>query len=282
LNSSWDNMTYKETYNNLEQVENEIKFLAKSEIRLQILNSLIDSPKSIKEIVNKTKLTYSSVSSNINKLAKKDHIYKVKSKYHISHISNVYFKNLLDFNKLIKIIKNYEKFWNKHQINNFSSESLQSITVLNNAELIESTPIDIYRPHNYMKNLIKDSNEIKAIFPYLHPDYPQMLEYLLEKNAKIEIIIPKSIESPLLENINRKLIKKGIKNKNLKIKTIKEDLNLSLMISNNKMSLGLFKSDKTYDQNRLLISNDKKAIKWALDLFNNFNNNTTTNKKEIL
>ena len=46
-------------------LNNEIKFFAKSEIRLKILSELQKEPKSVKELVNKTNITYSSISSNL-------------------------------------------------------------------------------------------------------------------------------------------------------------------------------------------------------------------------
>lgn len=50
------------------EINNDIKFLAKSEIRLKILSELYKNPNNVKGIVKKTKITYSSVSSNLGKL----------------------------------------------------------------------------------------------------------------------------------------------------------------------------------------------------------------------
>lgn len=71
----------KENYSTLLKIEEDMKFLTKSEIRLKILRCLNFSPTSIKEIVKKTGLTYSSVSSNINKLQKKKKIVKKDNKF---------------------------------------------------------------------------------------------------------------------------------------------------------------------------------------------------------
>ena len=55
-------------------INNDIRFLAKSEIRLKILNELNKEPNNVRGIVKETKITYSSVSSNIGKLEKNNHI----------------------------------------------------------------------------------------------------------------------------------------------------------------------------------------------------------------
>ena len=44
-------------------------------------------------------------------------------------------------------------------------------------------------------------------------------------------------------------------------------MNLYLTICDRNMSLGLFKTDGSFDQNRILISKDEKSYEWAEDLF---------------
>ena len=50
---------------NEQYIQKDIMFIVKSEIRLKILTELNDKPQTIKEIVNKTKMAYSSVSNNL-------------------------------------------------------------------------------------------------------------------------------------------------------------------------------------------------------------------------
>ena len=78
-------------------IEKDIKFLAKSEIRLKILSELEKEPNNVRGIVKLTKITYSSVSSNIDKLKKNNHITKVNNKYHVTPMTEVYLKSLIDF-----------------------------------------------------------------------------------------------------------------------------------------------------------------------------------------
>ena len=53
---------------------------------------------------------------------------------------------------------------------------------------------------------------------------------------------------------------------------VKEELKIYLTICDQSMSLGLFKDDGSFDQNRILISNNEKAQKWAETLFENLKN----------
>ena len=64
-------------------IDNDMKFLTKSEIRLKILNELNENPNSVRGLVKETEITYSSISNNISKLEKNDLITKVQNKYQI-------------------------------------------------------------------------------------------------------------------------------------------------------------------------------------------------------
>ena len=164
-------------------INNDIKFLAKSEIRLKILNEIYKKPNNVRGIVKKTKITYSSVSSNIGKLEKNNHITKIDNKYHINPMSEVYLKTLMDFKTSMDIVSDYETFWNKHNLNQLSINSVKRITDLKDSQLIETTPVDIYKTHNAIKNQIMSSKNVKAIFPYLHPEYPGLIEMVLKNET---------------------------------------------------------------------------------------------------
>ena len=69
--------------------------------------------------------------------------------------------------------------------------------------------------------------------------------------------------------VNGKVRKHAIKKGKLKVYIFKKELNLYLTICDKTMSLGLFKNDGSFDQNRILVSDDKNSLKWANELFEN-------------
>lgn len=256
-----------ENYKSFINIEEDLKFLTKSKIRLKILNCLNQAPHTIKEIVKITNLTYSSVSSNINKLEKNNNIYKENNKFKLNYLTKIHLKNLLDFNQSLEIINNYEEFWNKHNIGDLDYNSIKNITELYNSELVKSTDVDIYKTHNTIIEDFIKSKKIKAIFPYLHPDYPKIIESKLKENCEIELIINNNIYKNLILNINDNIRKEMSKKGNLIVHSTKEPLNIYLTICDKQMSLGLFKNDKSFDQNRILTSSNKKSLEWSKNLF---------------
>ena len=252
------------------KINNDMKFLAKSEIRLKILSELNKKPNNVSDLVKKTNITYSSISTNIGKLEKNNYITKIENKYHINPMTEIYFKTLMDFKSSIDILNDFDAFWSKHDLNQLSIDSIKRITDLKNAELVETTPIDIYKTHNTIKNQIYNSTDVKAIFPYLHPEYPRLIERVLRNDGNIELILQKNIVKELMFRVNDDLRKDAIRNGKLKVYQYQKNLNLYLTICDNEsMSLGLFKNDGSFDQNRILISKDERSKKWADELFEN-------------
>lgn len=250
-------------------IEKDMMFIVKSEIRLKILTELNDKPQSIKQIVDKTKMAYSSVSNNLNKLEYKNHVIRDDKVYKISPMTKLYFSQLLDFKKSIDVIKNFDSLWYKHDISHINNELIENITQLYESELIETNPIDIYKTHDNIKKQLKNSTNIKGILPYIHPDYPILIENIMENDGKVELIMQKNIFRSLISQIDQGLKRKCIKNDSLKIHLLKENLDLYLLICDESMNLGLFKSDGSYDQNRILNSNAKESLNWANMLFEN-------------
>lgn len=175
----------------------------------------------------------------------------------------------MEFKLSIDLIENLNDLWDKHNIDQLSLDSIQNITALEKSKLVETTPLDIYKTHNTIKdNMVKTKN-VKAIFPYLHPEYPQLLENILRNGGNVELIIPKNMFRGIIFEIDEKIRKSAARKGRLKVYTTQNDLKLYLALCDKTMSLGLFKNDESFDQNRILISSSKESLKWANDLFTN-------------
>ena len=247
--------------------KNNIKFLTKSEIRLKILEILSKEPTTIPKLVKETKITYSSVSSNLIKLEDRQFVKRVDNNYHLKPITKMYLKSLMEFRNSINMIKDYNDFWDKHDLNQIDIESIKNINALKDSTLIETTPTDIYKTHNTIKKYMANSKSLKAILPYLHPEYPKLVENILKNGGSVELILPKSIFNETMSKINKNVKRTAIKEKRLKIYSSKNDLKIYLIIFDKTMSLGLFKNDNSFDQNRILISQHESSHKWAEELY---------------
>ena len=140
-------------------ITNDIKFLAKSEIRLKILSELYNEPNNIRGLVKQTKITYSSVSNNVGKLEKNNYIKKINNKYYVNPMAKVYFKSLMDFKSSIDMINDYNDFWDKHNLKQLSTDSIKNITDLKNSTLVEATLLKFLKHTTLSKDKCKNQKQ---------------------------------------------------------------------------------------------------------------------------
>lgn len=249
----------------------EIRFLCNSEVRIKILKSLSKGPKTMRELNDLALLSYSSVSNNLAKLERAGFLVKKERKYYLTNLAILNLLNCMDFNNSIHVSNVYSDFLKTHDITPLCDDSLRDISSLDGSRLVESVSVDIYKPHNQFKAHIESANTLKVIFPYLHPDYPKIIKKLLSRDVSIEILVNKDILDAFISQLGLKLVKDAIYGGKLSLKYLSTNVKLSLAVSNNFVSVGLFKLDGSFDHNRLIMSQEKSAISWAEDLFENHN-----------
>lgn len=251
-------------------VEDELKFLNNSEIRLKVLVDLLNGPLKIRDINRRSLLSYSSISSNVHKLCEKGYVEKIHNSFQLTNLGFIYITIIMDFHDVVTTISNFSDFWLDHDISSLDIEDLMKLSSLEGSELVRCNYTDIYRTHKEFKRIFKDSKHLKVIFPYMHPEYPKLIRRLILKGVNVDLIVSKAILNAFVKDIGKDVVKKGISEGNFSIRYLDEDIKIALAISNQFVSVGLFKKDGTYDQNRLLLSQKKKAIDWALDLFKSY------------
>lgn len=252
-------------------VKEQLRFLNNSEIRLRILAYLSKKPFSLADFKNSSFVSYSSISSNVYKLTDEGFVEKIdKNNFRLTNIGKIYLISLMEFHDTINTVNNFSDFWLDHDVQALSSKYLKRISQLEGSKLIQSRPTDIYKTHEEFRNLFKDSDILKVIFPYLHPEYPRLIRTLLSNGSKIEILVPRVICRRFIKSVGESLVRSSIKQNALSIKFIDDEVKLALAISNKWVSIGLFKRDGSYDQSRLLVSDKKDAIKWAYNIFKSY------------
>lgn len=254
----------------LSKVNKELKFLSNSEIRLRILVDLYNGPLKIKDIARHSLLSYSSISSNLHRLCHEGFVEKIHNSFRLTNLGLIYISVMMDFYDSISIISRFSDFWLDHDINSLSMNNLNKLSSLEGSKLIKCNSTDIYKTHKEFKRIFKDSKHLKVIFPYWHPEYPKLIRRLILKGVDVELIVPKNILDNFVKDIGKDVVKTGMDQGNFTMKYLDEHIRIALAISNKFISIGLFKIDGTYDQNRLLLSDKEKAINWGLNVYNSF------------
>ena len=256
------------TIKNYGVISEDLKFLPKSLIRLKILKTLYESPMDMKEINHKTKINYSAISNTIHKLELDGYIYRENNSYVLSNSMKVCMGNLFDLDDLMILLNNISSISLNHNVNSIPVESICNLHLLSKIHLVESSGLDAYKTYDLIENSIRKAHDVCAILPFSYDAFNKGFNEALSKNSLVYLLSPFDIREMLIKNLNNS-------KSTLKMEFFKGDsFNYFLLIcTDKKMVLGFFRDDGVFDQNRILISDDKKAKKWACDLFEYSKNN---------
>ena len=242
---------------NYESISEDIKYISNSLIRIKILAVLYEGPMNMKEINEKTGLSYSSISGNMHKLELKGFVYRELNKYHLSQDMKLHMEDILELNEIIGLVNEFFNILDRHVVDIIPNQSVEELFLLGKANLIESEGVDAYKTYNYIENILKSCENVKCVLPFYYENFSR----LLNKKKKAELLVHRDV---LL--IYENALDMG------NISSFKMDNCFLLIITDEVMILGLFKQSGDFDQNRLLTSKNEDSLLWANNLFENFKN----------
>lgn len=240
-------------------VSEDVKYAANSIIRLKILSLLYEKPHNMKELADETKLSYSSISSTINGLELKDFVYRRSNRYHLSTSFKVHMKHVLELKEVVNLLNRFFNIVDGHLVDKIPNQSVMELNLLGKAELLESDGIDAYKIFNFIESSLTSANHVQCILPFYHVNLNEKLNGLVSKGRFVEIIVSKEVWE-IYEKKSKVKYVSSFKGKN----------NFLLIVTDEVMILGLFKENESFDQNRLITSDNDEAIQWANNLFKNF------------
>ncbi|WP_458403434.1 helix-turn-helix transcriptional regulator [Methanobrevibacter sp.] len=251
----------EEYIENLDEIFEDIKFTTNSFVRLKVLATLFEKPQNIKAISDATGIGYSSVSTTIHILELKNWVYREHNRYYLTPSTRVRIENILELDQTILVVNDFFNILDSHLVDMIPNESVLELYLLGKAYLMESHGVDAYRIYKYIENSLSDAESAKCIMPIYYDSFFDALQGLISDEKDVEVLVPQN----LLEIFEKK---SGIET----LKSFDEMDSFLLIITDNVMILGLFMENGFFDQNRVLTSKNKDALKWAENLFENFKN----------
>ncbi len=237
-----------------------------SEKRKNLFLQLRSGPKTLQEIKDHLHITSPGIISQVHKMEEMQLICRINKKYALTEMGEVLAEYLYKFKNILRLFGDKRKFWSEHEISAIPLEFRFRLHELANSILIESTPIDIFRPQDeFMKNLMK-AKWLKGVSPVLHPQYPKYVFDLAEKGEYASIIVTRELLEKIKKEHNLEL-ERGMGYKNTSIMICDEKIGFSFTVTDFFLTLRLFMKDGTYDFLRNIVSFDKSALKWGEDLF---------------
>lgn len=260
-NTTWVNnmIENKECIKNVDSIFDDVKFVSNSSVRFRILATLFKRPQNMKELTESTKLSYSSVSSNMHVLELRKFIYRQHNRYYLTNSAKVRVGNLLEFHHVIKLINDFFNILEGHVVDMIPIESIMELNGLERANLMESSGVDAYRTYNFIDKCLSMADNVRCIIPFYYEPFFKSIEDLASEGKSVELFVPTNI----LENFDEDI-------KHEYISSFDEENVFLLIVTNQVMILGLFMENGYFDQNRLITSKNENSINWAEELFENF------------
>ncbi|ADC47297.1 transcriptional regulator [Methanobrevibacter ruminantium M1] len=263
-------MTNRFEEENFLELQEDIKFLINSEIRLKILGCLYNSSASIKQIEAITNYSYSSILDNINKLEQKKFIYSIEDKFYLYNKTRLKLNSILYFNKSATFLRENSDFLNQSLID-INSEAIKDLSALEGSRLIESNNIDLFKSTEIFQRSLMGFKFLKGIFPYFHPRHDDIISYWIDNDCTVELILPDEV-SEAVKNFIIDYVPKspGIKNRFVKLKPNDHNIQLAFTVSDKCFVLALYTKSGQFNQNAVLVSTNPEAITFGLKLFEEY------------
>ena len=263
-------MTNRLEEENFLQIQENIKFLINSEIRLKILGCLYNSAASIKQIEEKTNYSYSSILDNINKLEKKNYIYSIGDKFYLYNTTRLNLTNALYFNKSAKFLRENADYLNQSLLD-IEDDTIKDLSSLEGSKLIESNNIDLFKATEVFQRSLMGFKFLKGIFPYFHPRHEDIISYWIDNECTVELILPDEVSEAVKKFIIDYIPKSpGVKNKFVKLKPNDNNIKLAFTVSNKCFVLALYTKSGQFNRNSVLVSTNPEAITFGLKLFEHY------------
>jgi predicted transcriptional regulator len=192
-----------------------------------------------------------------------------KRNYLLTSPGKVVALHLESFVKTIDVVTQFGKFWLGHDLSGIPDEFLKNIGVLQESQLLTSTPTDVFNAFSTFTRLLEKARVIKGVFPVFTPDLLDAFADLSAKDIPIELVVTDEVLDPVLGLIDSSVHENVLKT-NLKLFVIEPHPKTAFTVTNYFFMLGLFRFDGSYDYSDELLSYNKQCIEWGLGLFDHY------------
>lgn len=247
-----------------------------SEKRKNLLLLLNDGPQTMDHISKSLNISSHSMAPQIKILKDEKLICKMeKDVYKLTDIGEIIVKNMQPLLDTLSVIEEEKQYWEDRDFSKLPKKYSERIGELGNYMILEPDMSHLFDlPIEFTENL-KKSKSIHCFISYYHPIYIKLYFEMIEKDIDIIFLFTPDVFSRIQKEWKDKL-KKIFQNCTFYIYKKNECYNInqslgypSICITDSFAYFFFFNKQSTYD-NRKLISFEKSAISWGLDLFNHY------------
>jgi len=256
----------RKEYSMYENISDLLKLITSSSVRAKMMIGLIDGPKTSGQLRDEIGVSSSTVIHAARDLEKEGLLVEKEDGYQLTSVGSVISTKLYEMIGTMAVLEKHKDFWLNHNIDGIPREFLGRINELEDTEIVKSTPTDVIKALSYYIKLVKNVKNMEGVSPIMHPDFPKIIEKLVDRGATVKLILTKEI----FEMGKKKyphLFEELINKENFEVWIYEEPIRAAFTVTEEFLSLALFHIDGNFDSSSDLVSKNKGAINWGRELF---------------
>ncbi|HHO57318.1 MAG TPA: DUF1724 domain-containing protein [Thermoplasmatales archaeon] len=259
----------KHIYSIYEGIDERLKFITTSGVRIKMMLSLLERPKNSTELKDEVGVVASTVIHAARDLEKENLLEERPDGYHLTNTGKIVALKLMDIIKLFHVIKTTEDFWLSHDMEGIPPQFMERLGELQELKVVKSSPTNLLQVLSLYMKLVSKAKELRGISPVFVLEFSKLVKKLLKKGATVHLIISEEIVKPVVESYQKDIepdIKKKVEEGHLRI-WVMEGVKIAMSVTDSFISIGMFNRDGTYDFSHDMVSYNKEAINWGRELF---------------
>ncbi|MBC7080905.1 MAG: winged helix-turn-helix domain-containing protein [Thermoplasmatales archaeon] len=240
-----------------------------SGVKMKILMSLLEGTKTSRQLMEEIGISLSSVLHTARELEDKKYIEERKEGFVLTPAGKIVGQKVLDLTNSFYVTGKHKEFWLTHDVDGIPKQFIARIGEIRNTEIVKSSPKNLLQVLALYVKHVSKAKELAGISPVYVEEFSNLVKKLLNKGAKIRLVISKNIADKVFEAYKKEAdeeLRKKVEEGNLKIWLI-DDVKIAMTVTESFVSIGLFNLDGTYDFSQDLVSYDEEAIEWGRELF---------------
>ena len=256
----------RKKYSMYEEVGDLLKLIVSSGVRAKMMMSLMEECKTSGQLRDELGGSSSTIIHAARDLERENLLVEREDGYHLTPIGYVISSKLSDMVESTAVLEKNKDFWLTHDVQGIPEEFLERIGELKEMTIVRSTPTDVIKALSYYIKLVRNVKNLEGVSPIMHPDFPKVIEKLVERDAVVKLILTKEIFEMGKKKYSR-LFQELINKRNFQVWICEVPIRIAFTVTEEFLSLALFHTDGTFDSNNDLISKNKGAINWGRELF---------------
>ncbi len=248
------------------EVEENLKFIATSGVRMRMLSSLLERPKTSTELKDEFKIGASTIIHAARDLEREGYIKEEIDGYHLTTIGKIAILKLIEMAKTLYILKREKDFWLTHKIDDIPEEFIREIYKLYDGEVLKSSIRNVFKTLSVYMELTQKAKVFYGVSPIFVDAFVPLIKKLIKRGTETNLVLTEEVFDEL-KRIDKEGLKEVLNSGKLSIWVIKETPKIAFTVTDSILSIGLFDESDMYDPTYDLITKNKEAIEWGRKLF---------------